>query len=307
MSIQLKISENDDVANDILTAADMIKAASQSLRNSYLIDTKGDELDNLRAEVLNKAILYNDKIMPFSHVTITNIKQFCDDIQQFDCKKFEKHIHRMTTNAKSSLELCGYTVLFNDRILTEFTIIEDKARKFFAKEGLTAKYERKRDEVISTGAKAMEQIDKLASSAAICNETQIQDFTSKMEPLIRSITQYTESLRKISGFFFNLHGDLVNIKTKTDQIDKNSSIDDIEYFYDTVNPKAKEIVPACNTYLKIYPECKSNLHGIIEHRIEHIDGWILDIINTHRKEKYNEFKALVYKNGHLLYGICKFD
>lgn len=101
---------------DFEEAANFIQVASNNFRTSWDLDRT---LDRIRRNFYDNVKLYENKIAPFSLITIKNIQEFCGGISR-ETKLSDKTIE----NAKLSEKLCRYTKLFQKEIFVKFKAIE---------------------------------------------------------------------------------------------------------------------------------------------------------------------------------------
>ena len=287
----------EEVAGDISVATKMLVNASRNLRTSFTIETKHQALSEIRTNVHNRATLYSSKIMPFSALTVNDIKDFCEAIDS-DYKNFKEDLDLIIKMAKISLDFCNFTVLFHEKILTEFKEIENKAFELVKQLELDYKYSEERNKrtasstLVSGATSIMSPIlgkeikDDLKDSPEI---TRIH----AMKHLGESINGYVDSLNKISGFFFLLLTDLSKIHDKVNDDD----FDEMGKFYHRqITKQAKGITDACNGYQTEVVRCKTDIDCISgNHDRSYVNGWIQKVVEDNGK--IIDFKSLLKKKS----------
>ena len=158
MDGQVKIIEPEKVsdkiikvANDIKQVTEMVRNATSNLRLSYLYGTKRSDFKDLHTEVFNNAIIYKNKVIPFTKITIICIKDFCNIIKKHKYNDFKKNIIMIIDNVKKSEKSCEFTYLFYYYILVEFKKVQNKILNLELKQDLNNKTEKKTNESMLPG------------------------------------------------------------------------------------------------------------------------------------------------------------
>ncbi|KAL9647270.1 hypothetical protein ABK040_012621 [Willaertia magna] len=320
---------NDEVLESIskalAKAKESLQVATAALRSCYSNVTETDEkikeFVDLRGKVTNDVMVYRNKLLPVSRTCVENMITFFDYYKELSFDDWKECITDLASEARAYANEAEFLAKAHQVLLTDFKKHEDDCTRVLKKFEKEVREMNERAKQLDAKAGTTKSICSMFSFVPVLGQivagigiiignkfgseaeaerqnAMIAAAAAKAikEDLMIALQHFIDAMKEIAGFFAILE---TEIRLFADQNEKFSE-DPKPVHYKLLKSKSGNISKHCYEFIKIVPDCVSNLDAIKEPFDEnYVQNWFHERQADNGKNLFDWGKELFAKRKNL--------